>query len=144
MLAAISNVQNDGLSGNRAADLNGVARSTLKDRLSGRVIHGTESGPKMYLTTDEENELEKHLLQAFEIGYGKTRCDVKCIVEKYFKENGRLRGPSLRHPNLCLRLGDATAGVRMDAVNTENLRAYYALLRGVIDEHGFEDTCTYE
>lgn len=27
----------------------------------------------------------------------------------------------------------------MDAVNTENLRAYYTLLRGVFDEHGFDD-----
>ena len=49
----------------------------------------------MYLTADEENELERHLLQASEIGYGKTRRDVKCIVERYLKENGRLRGPSL-------------------------------------------------
>ena len=31
MLAAINSVQNDGLSGNRAADLHGVPRSTLKD-----------------------------------------------------------------------------------------------------------------
>ena len=30
----------------------------------------------MYLTADEENQLEKHLLQASEIGYRKTRCDV--------------------------------------------------------------------
>ena len=34
MLAAINSVQNDGLSGNRAADLHGVPCSTLKDRLS--------------------------------------------------------------------------------------------------------------
>ena len=81
MLAAISSVQNDGLSGNRAADLHGVPHSTLKDQLSGRVIHGTKSGPKIYLSTDEENEPEKYLLQASEMGYGKMRCDVKCIVE---------------------------------------------------------------
>ena len=93
MLAAISSIQNDGLSGNRAADLQRVPRSTLKDRLSGRVIHGTKSGPKIYLSVDEENELEKYLLQASEIGYGKTRCDVKCIVERYLKENGKKRGP---------------------------------------------------
>ena len=40
MTDAISSVQNDHLSGNRAADLHGVPRSTLKDRLSGRVQHG--------------------------------------------------------------------------------------------------------
>ena len=83
----------------------------------------------MYLTTDEQNELEKYLLQASEIGYGKTRC------ESYLKENERIKCPSLsdgwwtkflqRHPNVRLRSGDATAGVRMDAVNTENLCTYY-------------------
>ena len=52
MLAAISRVQDDGLSVNQAADLHGVPRSTLKDRLSGRVIHGTKSGPKSYLTAE--------------------------------------------------------------------------------------------
>ena len=48
MLAATNSVQNNGLSDNRAADLHGVPCSTLEDRLSGRVIHGTKSRPKMY------------------------------------------------------------------------------------------------
>ena len=77
MLAAISRVQDDGLSVNQAADLHGVPRSTLKDRLSGRVIHGTKSGPKSYLTAEEENELVMHLLQVSKMGFGKTRRDVK-------------------------------------------------------------------
>ena len=56
-------------------------------------------------------------------------------------ENG---GPSVsngwtkfiqKHPNLHLHSGNSTAGVRIDAVNADNLRAYYALLRGVYDEH---------
>ena len=95
MLAVISSVQNNGLSRNQAADLHGIPRSTLKDRLSGRVIHGTKSGPKSYLTAEEENELEMHLLQASKMGFGKTRRDVKCIVQEYLQENGRLRGSSL-------------------------------------------------
>ena len=87
MLAAISSVQDDGLSGNQAVDLHGVPRSTLKDRLSGRVIHGTKSGPKSYLTAEEENEFDMHL--------GKTRRDVKIIVQEYLQENGKLRSSSL-------------------------------------------------
>ena len=36
----------DGLFGvNKAADEFGVPRSTLKDRLSGKVVHGARSGP---------------------------------------------------------------------------------------------------
>ena len=51
----------------------------------------------MYLTVDEENELERHLLQASEIGYRKKQgmISIKCIVECYLKDNGRLRSPSL-------------------------------------------------
>ena len=31
--------------------------STLKDRLSGRVIHGSKPGPLLYLSNKEEGEL---------------------------------------------------------------------------------------
>ena len=50
MDVALYSVTYDGLSGNKAADLHGVPRSTLKDRLSGRVKHGTKPGPKLYLS----------------------------------------------------------------------------------------------
>ena len=73
MLGALKSVQKDGLSGNSAADLHGVPRSTLKDRLSGQVKHGVKSGPKPYLSAEEESELACHLLQAADMGFGKTR-----------------------------------------------------------------------
>ena len=148
MLEAMKSVQQDGLSGNMAADLHGVPRSTLKDRLSGRVRHGTKSGPKPYLSTEEESELARHLLQAADIGFGKTRRDVKCIVEEHLRRKGTLKGTTIsdgwwekflqRNPNLRLRSGDSTAHVRMDAINAENLSAYYDLLKSVYDEHGFD------
>ena len=90
MKAAMKNVIDDSLSANRAADLHGVPRSTLKDRLSGRVIHGTKPGPKPYLTVDEEAELSQHLLQASAIGLGKTSRDVKCLVEVCVRKKGIL------------------------------------------------------
>ena len=73
MLGALKSVQEDGLSGNQAADLHGVPRSTLKDRLSGRVKHGIKPGPQPYLSVKEESELASHLLQAADMGFGKTR-----------------------------------------------------------------------
>ena len=148
MLEALKSVQKDGLSGNMAADLHGVPRSTLKDRLSGRVRHGTKPGPKPYLSIQEESELATHLLQAADIGFGKTRRDVKCIVEEYLHRKGTLKGTTVsdgwwekfvrRNPILRLRSGDSTAHVRMDAINAENLHAYYNLLKSVYDEHGFD------
>ena len=40
---------------------------------------------------------------------------------------------------LRLRAGDSTAGVRMDAINAENIHAYLDLLRSVYDEFEFHD-----
>ena len=61
MEAAMLSVGKGQMSANKAADLHGVPYSTLKDCLSGRVVHGTNPGPKPYLTCDEETELAAHL-----------------------------------------------------------------------------------
>ena len=44
-----------------------------------------------------------------------------------------------RDPKLNLRSSDATAGVRLNAVNAENISAYFSLLKSSFDEHGFEE-----
>ena len=86
MSGALKSVLDDGVSRNKAAMMHGVPCSTLKDRLSGRVIHGRKPGPKPYLNVDEEQELADHLITASNIGYGKTRQDVFSIVEKYVNQ----------------------------------------------------------
>ena len=45
----------------RAAKLYNVPQQTLQDRISGRVIHGSNPGPKPYLLQSEENELAEIL-----------------------------------------------------------------------------------
>ena len=76
---------------NRAAADHGVPPSTLKNRLSGRVIHGTKPGPRPYLDTKEEKELETYLLYASKVGYGKTRRQVKAIAENVAVDKKVLR-----------------------------------------------------
>ena len=72
MLQAIEAVRSGTMGANRAARTFNVPASTLKDRLSGRVKHGTNPGPAPYLTIDEESELSTFLMQVAEIGVGKT------------------------------------------------------------------------
>ena len=72
MSAAMQLVQQSGISMNRAADTYGVPRSTLKDRLCGRVVHGTKPGPRPYLDAKEEGELVEYVFGAAKLGYGKT------------------------------------------------------------------------
>ena len=56
MLAALKAVE-EGQPINQAACDHGIPKTILKDRVSGRVTHGTNPGPTPYLSTVEEDEL---------------------------------------------------------------------------------------
>ena len=56
MLSAIETAMS-GVSANQATRQHGVPPSTLKDRLSGHVLHGAKPGPRPYLGPNEEKEL---------------------------------------------------------------------------------------
>ena len=98
MQSALQSVS-DGVSTCKAALVHGVPRTTLQDRVTGRVTHGHNPGPKPYLDMAEESELTSHLIDASKIGYGKTRCEVFSIVERYVKqkEDVKLRSAAITH-----------------------------------------------
>ena len=88
-----------------------VPRSTLGDRVSGRVIPGSTSGPPTYLTASEERELVQFLVRSASIGYAKSRKDVMAIVQRIMVSKGMTQTLSAgwwesfthRHPNISLR-----------------------------------------
>ena len=82
---------------NKAAELYGVPKTTLKDHLSGRVIPGSRPGPKPHLQSSEETELVSHLLSMSSIGLGKTRYEVMRIAEGVARSKGILRGERISH-----------------------------------------------
>ncbi len=67
MLGALKAVS-QGMGTNKAVLEFNVPRSTLKDRVSGRVCHGCKSGRARYLTTTEEEELVNYLITCATIG----------------------------------------------------------------------------
>ena len=83
------------------------------------------------------------------MGYGKTRRQVKQIAEAVAKEKGLLRSIRVsdgwwrrfieRQKDLTLRRGDATAHVRMNAVNRETIESYYALLKDILEAQDLMD-----
>ena len=80
------------LSINKTALLHGVPPTTLKDRLSGRVVLGTNSGPKRYLDEQEELALADHLVESASWGrLWKMRQQVKSLMEKVAVEKNLLR-----------------------------------------------------
>jgi len=72
----------EGMGVNRADMEYGVPRTTLKDRVAGRVQHGCKSGTSPYLTPEEEQELVDYLITCSNIGYPKKRDEVIGIVRK--------------------------------------------------------------
>ena len=116
--------------------------------MHGRVQPGTRPGPCPYLIPSEEAELASHLIEAASIGVGKTRSEVMRIAQEVAEAKGVLKRTRIssgwwhrflqRNPALTLRAGDATTGVRIDAENEENMRAYFGLLKEVYDELDFE------
>ena len=144
MIAAMNAVKGGGHI-KRAAKEHGVPVGTLRDRISGRVVHGTKPGPGPYLSSTEEAELSSFLQSCSKVGYRRTRTDVMGIARSVAAEKGILKGSKVtqgwwrrfceRQPYLSLRRGDVTAHVRMDAVNSETLTQYFTLLRDVLTEH---------
>ena len=91
MLAALKSVREREEGVNRVAALYGIPCTTLKDHLSGRVTPGVNSWPRPYLDHKEEKILSEHLIEAAKLGYGKTRKQVKGLVETVGKEKGILK-----------------------------------------------------
>ena len=144
MVAALEEVER-GMPVKRAARLFGVPRSTLRDRVAGNVKHGTNPGPKPYLTNTEETELASFLVDVAKAGYGKSRGEIKQIAENVAREKKVLKRTKIsdgwyrrfmeRQSDLSLRKGDATANVQMDCVSPETMKQYFDLLKDILDEH---------
>ena len=69
---AMHNVIDKSMSLLRAANKHGVPKSTLHDRISGKVKHGDKPGPKLLLITAEENEFAQFLVEMSQASYGQT------------------------------------------------------------------------
>ena len=90
MKAALKAVEN-GQSVSGAARDYGIPKTTLFDRVSGRVIHGVKPGPRPYLSPREEGTLGHFLKHCAKLGYGKTRKDVLAIAESTAIDKGLLK-----------------------------------------------------
>ena len=136
MSHAIKAVVEEGMSIRRAALKYGIPKSTLGDRVSGRVLPGCTSGPPKVLTDREEDELVQFLLDCASIGYGKTRKDVMNLVDQFlvYREvnkpvsNGWWSSFSKRHPDVVLRQPASLSRARYLATNQSMLDNYFKIL----------------
>jgi len=150
MCAALHAVQHGQLKISEAVKKFNVPRQTLRDRISGRVAHGTKPGPKPYLTKEEESEFAEFLVETAKAGYGKSRQQVKAIAENVAQDKGVLGADEHisdgwycrfmeRQVNLSLRKGDPIANVRMDCLDEETMTEYFAMLKDLMTKKDLLD-----
>ena len=148
MLGAMKAVQDGRMGVNRAALEFQVPRTTLKDRISGRVVHGTNLGPKPYLTAEEEQELVNFLIKCSKMGYGKTRAEVLKIVKAALERKGKVKCSVSqgwwirfreRWPSLSLRKGDSFPIARDKMTSRDVFESYFQLLKETLESYDIKD-----
>ena len=121
-----------------------VSKSTLHDRISGKVIHGTCSGPERYLTDTEENSLVKFLHKCCSIGFARSKKQVMALVNETVQKKGKARAVSSgwwesfrkRHPDLVLRTAEPLSYVRAVCTSDEILDTYFDMLKATLTDNG--------
>ena len=76
MQAAMRAVKENQMTVLRASQLCNIPKTTLHDRISGKVLHGSKPGPKSYFLPTEEKEMANFLVDVAKAGYSKTRREV--------------------------------------------------------------------
>ena len=79
MEMALEDVANGKITVRRAALEYNVPKSTLHDRVIGRVKPGAKPGPSRYLD-DEEEEVVRWIIGCAEVGYAKSVKEVRAVV----------------------------------------------------------------
>ena len=109
-------IRSGSISIRRAAEVYGIPRSTLHDRVQGKYNGNTKSGAKPVLTEAEEKRLADWIILMSKIGYGRTRKELVLTVKRILDDDGRpnpfknnkpgkdwLKGFFKRHPQLSIR-----------------------------------------
>lgn len=128
----------------KAAEEYGVPRSTLHEKVTGKVALQVKSGSKNYLTDEEEASLVDFLVGCATIGYAKSRKDVMAIAQQIIST----RKPDVeitkgwwdsfrrRHPEISLRHAEPLSYARAAANNPNVIEKYFELLAETLEANG--------
>ena len=147
MVRAVDSVLKKKASIRKAGEMYGIPKSTIADRISGRVMEGARSGPLRYLNTQQEEELVHFLLECASIGYPKSRQEVIGMVQRLLSDcgiektvtHGWWESFCHRHPNVALRATASLSLSRAKASDTTVINKYYDLLESTMDLYDLRD-----
>jgi hypothetical protein len=143
MVAAVEAVEHGKLSLRRAAEEYGIPKSTLQDRVSGKVGMDARSGRRL-LSEYEEKKLVEFLIGCASVGYAKSRKEVLILVQHILSQHGKhtevtkgwwdsFKG---RHPEITLRNAEKLAYARASATNPTVIHCYFDLLEETLKDSG--------
>ena len=140
MKGAVDAVITCHLSVRHAAMQYNVLKSTLGDRVSGRVQPGSVSGPPKYLTLLEEDELSRSLSRCCQIGYTHSKLEVLALVQRILDSKGMKVTINhgwwdisrKRHPEFVLRVPAPVSSARSKATDPDVFSRYFDLLEETI------------
>ena len=123
-----------------------IPKTTLGDRVSGRVQAGTVSGPAKYLMDTEEENLATFLSRCGVIGYARSKAEVLSLVQRILESRGKHVSVShgwwasfqRRHPELVLRNPAPLSQARSKATDPEMLGRYFDLLEETLGANRLE------
>jgi hypothetical protein len=130
-----------------------VPKSTLYDRVSGKVAFGSISGPERYLNNSEEEQLVKFLIGAAKIGFPRSKKQVLSIVQATLARKrscsvdevqtvtpGWWNSFKKRHPLLTLRSGSKLSHRRALASSPETINSYFDILEETIQKNNLQNS----
>ena len=121
-----------------------IPRSTLHDRIKGKVKMGARRGPASYLTTEEEEELANFLVRCAEIGYAHSLSQVLSLVQRIVDSKGIKNMVTRgwwqkfceRHRELCHRTAVPLSVARAMATDQNVLDRYFEMLTEALSDNG--------
>ena len=121
--------------------------STLQDRVSGKVLLGTKSGKRRYLSEEEEEELVGFLVNCACIGFPRSQSEVIRIVQQVYDQRGVTCAVSHGwwerfcrwHPSMCLRMAATLSHARVKGASPEAIDAYFDTLDETLSRNDLLD-----
>ncbi|KAM3601738.1 uncharacterized protein V6R79_018027 [Siganus canaliculatus] len=135
----------------QAAKEFGVPKSSLGDRVSGRVAPGSRSGPAQLITTADEELLVEFSLYMSKHGFPLTKQQLVSFASTIYKRQHRrvafsklgqtwwLNFRKRQEKNITIQPADSVVRGRTVCVRKEAVDHFFHLLNTVMDAHGLRD-----
>jgi hypothetical protein len=150
MSAAISDVKQNKMSIRKAAEKYKVPKSSLSDRVTGKIAEGARWGRQPIFNQEDETEMVDVAIKRADMGIGFSKPNFLRFAGAVAKTKGIVlksgipsdmwwRGMKHRHHKFSLRTPEPTSTVRHNAMSREHLQRYFNALGEIVLSPNFHN-----